>query len=118
MIMRFCWSVFPATTASLGFGLLVAAGCGKVVASSADAGPDAILMGTASVITQNHVAGAGMIGSAAANISVFSLRPDSSMLDMQTTDTNGTGSLMIYSGGSVTAVYPHQLDNGGAAGSM
>jgi hypothetical protein len=103
----------------VGFGLVLAAGCGKINASSDDAGaPDANLMGTASVVTQNHVAGAGMIGSAAANISVVSLRPNNSMLDMQTTDTNGAGSLMIYPGGSVTAVYPHQLDNGGAAGSM
>jgi hypothetical protein len=97
-----------------------AAGCGKVGnagtdASMFDAAPDADLVGHARVVTQSHVAGDGAVAASMSGVQVFALRPNSSMVDLQTTDNAGGAALTIYPGGSVTAIYPHVYDNNATA---
>jgi hypothetical protein len=98
----------------LTIGLL---GCGKVAGDTVDApAPDADLTGSLRVITQTHVTGSGALAAIQAGVTVFSTRPNDSVVDTETSDSNGSATLMIYPGGSVTAVYPHMLDNGGPSG--
>jgi len=88
------------------------AGCGKVADTTIDAvTPDADLTGNLRVITQTHVIGSGSLAAIQAGVTVFSTRPNDSVVDTQMSDSNGSAGLMIYPGGSVTAVYPHMLDN-------
>lgn len=74
------------------------------------------MTGKLRVITQTHVIGSGALAAIQAGVTVFSMRPNDSVVDTQISDSTGSAALMIYPGGSVTAVYPHMLDNGGAAG--
>jgi hypothetical protein len=102
--------------AYLGLVLGVAA-CGDVVgarrpdaagSTGSDAiGVDASLSGTANVITQSQVSGSGNTGDVVPNIQIISLRPNDTLEATAMTDTNGSGTIGIYPGGSVTAFYPH-----------
>jgi hypothetical protein len=99
---------------------LAAAACGVVKGNGpADAAKtpdadlrDADLTGTAAVITQTHVPGGAAAGMSQANVDVVSLLPNGMVHDQITTDATGHGSIKVYPGGSVTAIYRHTLDMG------
>jgi hypothetical protein len=89
-------------------------GCGKVNNTSdagpADAGIDADLSGSATVVTEAVLTGTP--GSKAGNIDVVSHLPNNMILATATTDANGSATIKVYPGGSVTAIYTHTVDMG------
>lgn len=111
-----------------GLALLAAAamGCGEVVgppvggdddpvdvdAQPIDAEPiDADLTGTLTVTTRNHVRG-GTADALIEGVQLVALRPDDSVSGTATTSAAGTAELDVWPGGSVTAIYPHTVDQG------
>lgn len=91
-------------------------GCGNVANKTIDAGPadagiDADLSADATIITQTALAG-GKIGDRAGSIDVVSTLPNNTVLATATTDANGSATIKVYPGGSVTAIYKHTVDMG------
>jgi len=92
-------------------------GCGDLKETTDAAPPadadltDADLTGMATVITESELFG-GVIGANVPNIDVISMLPNNTVHDMVKTDSNGTATIKVYPGGSITAVYPHTLDMG------
>lgn len=101
------------TALGLCFIAALLSGCGKVAGNTpnpADAGIDADLSGSATVVTQAVLT--GKFGDKAGNIDVVSHLPNNMVLATATTDANGSATLKVYPGGSVTAVYKHTADMG------
>lgn len=74
---------------------------------------DAPAPGPVSVLTQTRFPSGPPPFTPLGNISVFAIRPDGTLADMQTTDaTAGTATVQAYDGDSVTALYPHMGDAG------
>jgi hypothetical protein len=97
----------------LGLIAVLLTGCGKVADNQgpADAGIDADLSGTATVVTQASLFG-GTVGAKVGNIDIVSHLPNNMVLATATTDTSGSATIKVYPGGSVTAVYKHTVDRG------
>jgi hypothetical protein len=73
---------------------------------------DADLTGTATVITQTHAPGSGAVGALQGMVDVVSLLPNGMVKDQIKTDATGHGTIKVFPGGSVTAIYRHTLDAG------
>lgn len=92
-------------------------GCGSVkdsggpVDAAVDAGPDADLTGMATVKTEQVLAG-GMVGAVAPDIDIVSTLPNNTVLETKKTGSDGTATIRVYPGGSVTAIYKHTTDMG------
>lgn len=96
--------------------LVLLAGCGKVDgagpdADPRDAGPDADLGGDATVLTEAAIFG-GTVGTKVGGIDIISMLPNNTVLAMARTDPNGSATIRVYPGGTVTAVYRHTVDMG------
>jgi hypothetical protein len=94
---------------------MVCAGCGKVsgttvdAAGPMDAGIDADLSGNATIVTQAVLfATTGNIGA----IDIVSMLPNNTVLTTGQTDANGSATIKVYPGGSVTAIYKHTINMG------
>lgn len=102
------------------FASLLLAGCGSVKDSGTaidapvgDAGPDADESGMATVTTKALLAGQ-TAGMAVGDIDLISMLPDNSVFATGKTDASGNGTIKVYPGGSVTAVYKHLAPDLGA----
>ncbi len=93
--------------------------CGAVAnhglpdASGRDGGPDAVVTGTANVVTNTAVPGFGAVGAAQPMVPVVSLTPDGMLFDKQISDATGHATVKVFPGGSVTAIYQHMLPDMG-----
>jgi hypothetical protein len=72
---------------------------------------DAALTANINVVTRAHVLNS-MPGSTAPMTVVYSSLPNATVQNTTMTDANGSGTIAVYPGGSVTAVYPHNVDGG------
>ena len=90
------------------------AACGKVQPSTTDGGntgPDADTSGDATVTTEAAVFGAA-IGAKVGNIDIVSTLPNGKVLAAGKTDGTGNGTIKVFPGGAVTAIYKHANDMG------
>ncbi len=98
---------------------LALVGCGAVAnhdladASDRDGGPDAVVTGTANVVTNTAVPGFGAVGVVQPMVPVVSLTPDGMVFDKQISDATGHATVKVFPGGSVTAIYQHLLPDMG-----
>ncbi len=65
----------------------------------------------ATIETETALAG-GTVGANVGNIDVISMLPNNTVLEAIKTDAGGNGTIKVYPGGSVTAVYKHTVDQG------
>lgn len=94
---------------SLAFCSLLGAACGSVKETPDASTIDADQSGTATVKTEAALF--GTTGSIA-NIDVVSMLPNNTLLEAIKTGADGLGSIKVYPGGSVTAVYRRPGDTG------
>lgn len=94
---------------SLAFCSLLGAACGSVKETPDASTIDADQSGTATVKTEAALF--GTTGSIA-NIDVVSMLPNNTVLETTKTGADGLGSIKVYPGGSVTAVYRRPGDTG------
>lgn len=96
---------------SLAFCLLLSAACGSVKETPDASTIDADQSGTATVETEAALLG-GTVGANVGNIDVVSMLPNNKLLETIKTSAEGTGSIKVYPGGSVTAIYRRPGDLG------
>jgi hypothetical protein len=97
------------TALRLFFASTLLAGCGKVndTPPPVDGSTiDADQSGNATIVTQAALFG-GTIGAKVSDIDIVSMLPNNMVLATAKTDANGSATIKVYPGGSVTAIYKH-----------
>lgn len=74
-------------------------------------GPDADETGMAMVKTEAVLPGS-TVGMAVGDVDIVSMYPNNTVLETKKTGADGTASIRVYPGGSVTAIYKHTADMG------